>query len=241
MPIYLNQGEQSNKFWEYEIIGNDVKVKWGRVGLDGQEKIHNFSNPSARDSFIAKKVAEKEKKGYTRVTEAKLNQEREVADCLGHQYKIKRVKWVAKTKNANKLRFLLSYDPTQYVYVEILNSWKKKVHRLLLSKTESLEIDGIAESDRVIEYDSSTPAAGNFADGVRSYLRNLAQKVTAAVVKYASLGVRVLDLGLNEDEGNLPEQLGGQAQDFYEEIGESGASSQVINTFAGLDARVLDL
>lgn len=53
--------ENHNKFWTGELYDNgDVITRWGRVGDTGQSK----SFPSAGNSFLEKKLREKEGKGY---------------------------------------------------------------------------------------------------------------------------------------------------------------------------------
>ena len=57
----------SDKFWEIEMIGNDVTVRYGRTGTNGQTKTKAFSNPEAAAKHTAKLIAEKTEKGYAEV------------------------------------------------------------------------------------------------------------------------------------------------------------------------------
>jgi predicted DNA-binding WGR domain protein len=242
MPMYLCQddksgsgsGKAANKFWSYDKQGTDVLVKWGRVGLKGQEKFHSFGSAAAQQKFIDKKVREKTRKGYALTDDKQMKKEKKIADLMGHQYKISRMQWV--NKRGTKLNFILDYDPKEYVYVEVLNSWTKDVVRLLLGKKESFQIEGVAEMNRKIEYDYESRSNSGFVKGVREALKELARKVTEAVVKFAAVGVRKLSLDDDEeDEGYEP-----VLAPVFEAVGNS-ASKQVVSKFAALGERTLDL
>lgn len=228
---------QHNKRWSYEIQGNSVIVKWGRVGLDGQSKTHNFNSSYERDSFISDKVAEKMKKGYKEVTQEKLEDEIKTAQDLGTQYKISRMEWV--DKKGSKLSIISNYDPTRWIYVEILNSWSKEVVRLVFNKTESFQASGgIMESNRVITCDGLTTSYSGFVDAVRRYLKRLYAKVQQIVTtKFAAVGVRKIDFGGDEDE-DVPDV---PQQELFELVGDSGASTQVISKFGAMGKRFLDI
>ncbi|MFB7370782.1 DUF4132 domain-containing protein [Streptomyces sp. NPDC056222] len=57
-------GDGSAKFWEAEAAGTSVTVRFGRVGTDGQTRVKEFDSSEAAQSYLAKAVAEKERKGY---------------------------------------------------------------------------------------------------------------------------------------------------------------------------------
>lgn len=244
MPIWIckddkssgGSGKAANKFWGYEKQGNNVLVKWGRVGLAGQSKTHNLGSKSEQDRFIAKKTREKERKGYALSDEKEQKKEAKIAGLLGHQNKIGRMEFV--DKKGKKLRRIANYDPKRYVYVEVMNSWKKTVTRLLLSKDESHEIIGVAEADRVIEYVEIRTPNMSFVRGVREALKELARKVAEVAVKFAAVGVRKLSLGDDEDEDDdyVPVM-----SNILEAMGDTAASTQVITKFAALGSRVLEL
>src|SRR6185503_14731920 len=54
----------SSKFWEIEVNGRAVRVRWGRIGSDGQTKEKTFADPHAAEASAAKQIEEKLKKGY---------------------------------------------------------------------------------------------------------------------------------------------------------------------------------
>jgi predicted DNA-binding WGR domain protein len=235
---FLCQEAQHNKFWSHDTNGNNVIVKWGRVGGSSQSKEHTFSSPSSRDAFIADKVAEKIKKGYREIDQQKKQEETETAQDLGTQFKINRIEWV--DRKGKDLNIISNYDPSRFVYVEILNSWSKEVVRLLLNKTETYKIDGIAQSDRTISCGQIFASADRFAGAVRRYLQRIAQKVQVAVVKFGA-SIRVLDLGDDEGTTTAIADMAAMAPDWSSLVGEAGASSQVVNRMAGLGCRVLDI
>jgi len=240
---YVCQEDHHNKSWSYEEIGSDqVRIQWGRVGETGQEQIKDFGSQSARDRFIDKKVAEKEAKGYKLVTSEQLQQEVKTAQELGTQNKIGRIQWVSRM--GNNLTFIGNYDPTRYVYVEILNSWTKETTRLLLNKTDSLILEGeIQEEGRKIKFGRADVASGEghkFVEAVRAYLKRLYSKVKEVMsVKFAAIGARKLNLGDDEDENE--QSVAPVMQEVYSTVAEAGASQQVVAKFAALGHRVLDL
>ncbi|MCE9545459.1 MAG: DNA ligase [Planctomycetia bacterium] len=52
------------KFWEVVIDGNDVTVRYGRIGTDGQTQTKFFADAAAAEKHAEKLIAEKTKKGY---------------------------------------------------------------------------------------------------------------------------------------------------------------------------------
>lgn len=54
----------SSKFWSIKMSGNDVTVKYGRIGTNGQEKTKSFPNSSAAKKYYDEIVDEKVGKGY---------------------------------------------------------------------------------------------------------------------------------------------------------------------------------
>jgi len=54
----------SSKFWEIDVKGKEVTVRYGRIGTDGQATTKEFSSPAAAAAHAEKVVAEKVKKGY---------------------------------------------------------------------------------------------------------------------------------------------------------------------------------
>lgn len=63
--IYTELDENSNKFWHITQDGSDVTTVWGRVGEAGQTKVKSFPSSYEAEDFYAKKIHEKERKGYT--------------------------------------------------------------------------------------------------------------------------------------------------------------------------------
>src|SRR4051794_35922765 len=54
----------SAKFWEIRRDGNEVTVRWGRVGTNGQSKAKGFDDPAAATTHETRLIAEKLRKGY---------------------------------------------------------------------------------------------------------------------------------------------------------------------------------
>lgn len=236
--IYICKTAQHNKFWSYEIQSDPsytVLVRWGRLGLDGQSQTQSFSSRAAMQAFIDSKIKEKVKKGYAQSTKEEHKKEEETAKKLGWQYKISRLLFVEKRAGDLELKQLSSYDPNKHIYVEILNSWTKEVTHLVLNKTEAFTIKDVIEVDKTIQYGSTNDwTVSQFVSAVRDILRSLAAKVVAATVKFAAMGARKLDLGDDEEDSPV-------VQELAEMVADTTMSKQVISKFASLGGRVLEL
>jgi DNA ligase-1 len=57
-------GAGSDKFWEIEVLGKEVTVRYGRHGSDGQVNSKTFADEAAARKHADKLVAEKTGKGY---------------------------------------------------------------------------------------------------------------------------------------------------------------------------------
>jgi DNA ligase 1 len=60
---------KSNKFWEIAINGNEVTVKYGRIGTDGQTNAKSLADEEAAAKHAAKLVEDKVEKGYREITD----------------------------------------------------------------------------------------------------------------------------------------------------------------------------
>lgn len=233
--IYVCKEGSSNKFWSHTITGNSVLIKWGRLGLAGESQVKEFPTASALQRFLDGKIKEKVKKGYTKTTMEEKKAEEKTAQQLGHQYKINLIKWVEKRDN--RLIELLNYDSKQFVYVEVLNSWSKEVTRLLLNKKDSWQIEGVAFSNREIEFeDIRQIGSTNFVVAIRDVLKKMFAKVAVVAVKFAAVGARLLDLGNDEEVEASP-----QVAEIYTAVQDTTVSKQVVAVFAAMGNRVLDL
>ncbi len=59
--------EGSAKFWEVDVIGSTLRVRFGRLGTEGQSKDKELSTPVAAQKEADKLIGEKTKKGYVEV------------------------------------------------------------------------------------------------------------------------------------------------------------------------------
>jgi predicted DNA-binding WGR domain protein len=241
MPIYICQEKQHNKSWEYTINGLTVTYEYGRVGSTLVKKVKTYSSTFARDKEIAAKIRNKTsaKKGYVLADEKKIKEETKTARQLGIQNKISRMDFVSL--KGNKITKISSYDPKKYVYVEVLNSWKKTITRLLLSKTDSYELTGgVTEANRTITFGRKTPTGGNFVTAVRGVLRRLSEQLVEVIktIKFAAVGARKLFDDDDDDSAPLPTQSLNLA---LAQVDSAGVDSAVVSKFASMGARVLDL
>ncbi len=58
------QDDKSSKFWEIDTNGNDVTVRFGRIGANGQTQTKTFGDAAAAQKHADKLIAEKTEKGY---------------------------------------------------------------------------------------------------------------------------------------------------------------------------------
>lgn len=57
-------GGSSAKFWEVQVSGSDVAVRFGRLGTQGQSQTKSFADPAAAQRHADKLIGEKTAKGY---------------------------------------------------------------------------------------------------------------------------------------------------------------------------------
>ena len=67
---------KSAKFWEVSVTGKKVKIRYGKIGTDGQTSLKELSTPAEAKAHAEKQAAGKVKKGYT---EAKAHPVKKVA------------------------------------------------------------------------------------------------------------------------------------------------------------------
>lgn len=241
MPIYKNQSSDSNKFWEYEVTNQDpptVTFKWGRYGRSGQQSTKQFSNKRDMDLFINKKVNEKIRKKYILSSEDDKNKENKRAEILGTQFKIQHLQYVKKPTeylSGFQADVLPQYDPRQFVYVEVRNSWNKTSEYYLLGKNESYTTSSASIEGRTCVFDSLTRASQNRVKAVRQALLDIFKEVQR-VVRKIGLGLRRLSIG---DDDPLPEQEE-QFEEVYRSI-DSSISKQVVRQITALGQRTLDI
>jgi len=231
MPKFLCQVDSSNKFWSYEIRGNSVYVKWGRMGGSSQDQTQAFGSSYERDKFIDSKVKEKTRKGYRQVDDKELKKEEKVANLLGHTHKISKMEWVDLRND--RLKIIKEYDSRKYVFVEILNSWSKDTAYLLLSKEEQFTLYGPEIGKTEITFSRKDNwAPGDFVAGIREALRGLAAQVAEVLVKFGAVGVRNLTGETTASTVDL--------SSIRKSVG-SGVSDDILVKFAALGARKLEI
>jgi predicted DNA-binding WGR domain protein len=57
-------GGSSSKFWEIGVNGNDVTVRFGRIGTQGQTQVKTLPDADAAANHAEKLVASKTAKGH---------------------------------------------------------------------------------------------------------------------------------------------------------------------------------
>jgi predicted DNA-binding WGR domain protein len=57
-------GGSSAKFWEIGVSENEVTVRFGRIGTQGQTQVKTFANNVAATKHAEQLIASKKAKGY---------------------------------------------------------------------------------------------------------------------------------------------------------------------------------
>jgi predicted DNA-binding WGR domain protein len=57
-------GGNSSKFYEVQVEGTTVTVRYGRIGTDGQTQTKEFSDTAKAQGHADKQIAQKLAKGY---------------------------------------------------------------------------------------------------------------------------------------------------------------------------------
>lgn len=58
------QDDKSSKFWEIELSDRKFRVRFGKIGTDGQTQVKNFGSAAEAQKEYDKLITEKTKKGY---------------------------------------------------------------------------------------------------------------------------------------------------------------------------------
>jgi len=58
------KSEHAEKYWEIQLVGTKVTVRFGKIGADGQLKVKEFDTKEAAQAEYDKLIKEKTKKGY---------------------------------------------------------------------------------------------------------------------------------------------------------------------------------
>ncbi|WP_167519621.1 WGR and DUF4132 domain-containing protein [Intestinirhabdus alba] len=64
MKIFICQDEKSHKFWAVAQQDNELHLRWGKVGTNGQSQIKTFADAAAASNAELKLITEKTRKGY---------------------------------------------------------------------------------------------------------------------------------------------------------------------------------
>lgn len=236
MAKYICQESQHNKVWEYIQNGGTVTFKWGRVGGTTQEKTKNFGSSFSAQDEINRLIREKQGKGYKLVNDTQLKKEVDLAQSLGTRFKVSKIQWVRR--KGNELVSMLNYDASQYVYVEVMNSWTKATNFYLLHKDNSWVLSGVSSISDIGEtkyrYSNMYEIKDQTVLAVRNYLKELFAKVVEALktVKVGGLGLRKL---FDDSTNATPQEVEDLSVDF------AGAEKGVISKFATMGMRVLEL
>jgi predicted DNA-binding WGR domain protein len=58
------KSEQASKFWEMEVSGKTISVRFGKIGTNGQIKVKSFETEIEASEEAANLIKQKVKKGY---------------------------------------------------------------------------------------------------------------------------------------------------------------------------------
>ena len=235
--IYTNKTGSSNKFWKYRFSddGKSVEKEWGRIGgrVDNQTK--SFPSQFRAEHYVGQEVSKKLRKGYVEETAEQLQEQSEVAQTIGTRWKINRMEFLQPGTFGEQAEFSEEYYGSAGVFVEMLESWTKEKCYLLITKDEAKQYrhcNYISGGARLSAQRYSPES--KFVTGVRKAIRSLQEAVEQALVKFAAVGTRALDMGFDTSSSETKEAIKLVAQ-------KTGASTQVIEKFAAVGARLLEI
>ncbi len=67
MRYFEFRDSKSQKFWEIEVEGESHKLRYGKIGTEGQSQVKYFTSPEKAAAEAEKLIASKVKKGYVEV------------------------------------------------------------------------------------------------------------------------------------------------------------------------------
>lgn len=111
--MWVCQEDKHNKWWTYEISGNSVTTKFGRIGQNGQSSTKSFGDSWSRDGYAGKKLAEKTAKGYNPVSKEQFDLLRLQAEIMGTGNKVEQT--LLLIESGDKLYAMpneSAYDPS---------------------------------------------------------------------------------------------------------------------------------
>ena len=226
---YINKNGDSNKFWTCEINNLNVTYEWGRIGSKISNKVKKYRDIYHLESEVYTKERTKRKEGYKSVTEKELQKEIEISTKIGAKYKVVEILWMKKSD----YRFISTkkYNPNQYIYVGLINSWTKKIEHFLLSNKDSFKCGNGVNNVGIIYPRNITPIVDEIAGNIKAII-NIIEESTRPInntVKFAAVGVRVIN-------GNKTSISSAPTINL-----NSLASNNVIKKFASLGVRKLQL
>lgn len=66
-------GVEHSKFWEIWVDGTTLRIRYGKIGANGQTTLKSFESVKDAEAAEAKAIAEKIKKGYSEPKDSKIN------------------------------------------------------------------------------------------------------------------------------------------------------------------------
>lgn len=102
MRRFVYTDGSSRKFWEISVSGNNLTVRFGRIGAKGQEKTKTFGSPALAATEQDKLIAEKRNKGYREVIPEGVFPAIQMIDIIAEVEKCEPLKRVAPQLNALK-------------------------------------------------------------------------------------------------------------------------------------------
>jgi predicted DNA-binding WGR domain protein len=159
--------KDSKKFWEVEVKGKTVLIRYGRIGADGVTTLKKFGSSLEAQEFATKAVAEKVKKGYAQADEAPVAVGVEFFISLGAEDFEDSEKLTKKEKKQSEIG--------EFIYIFVDSDSSRKTVTMVLGADERVElpissienrVDGDYEEDRdfrvllhFVEVNCSIPAS----------------------------------------------------------------------------------
>lgn len=111
--MWVCQEDKHNKWWTFEVSGNTVTTKFGRIGQKGQSSSKTFRDTWSRDAYANKKMSEKTGKGYNPISKEDFDLLRLQAEIMGTGSKIEGIAVILQDKKFfHEVPNQVAYDPS---------------------------------------------------------------------------------------------------------------------------------
>jgi poly [ADP-ribose] polymerase len=169
--IFTDLASNGNKYWEIEQDGTTVVTRWGRVGATkGQSKSFSFTSEDAATNFFAKKIKEKNKKGYSKQRTVAASTDGDVAVAVAPKVKIEHA---GDKATSDLIDFLVKRNIHT---IEGLTSVRMEAGRLT-TPLGPVTAEGLDEAQQILMRMTGTRSKSELGDLANQYMRIIPRNI----------------------------------------------------------------